>query len=470
MVNSKKGNVVQMLSPENYIRKKARSLPIYECLVRSDWNESKMATVIITRSHTNGNITGCSYLVDLACLGVKDTMYLFNVPIQKYEEFKNMVHGGMEMIEVDYVLAHNIVYAGVEFAEEYGFKPNKVYESVTKYMLEEDSEEIELIEIECGDDGKPVYTRGPFEDEANARRIVAQLEKTVGPGNYIYMDRYDEFKAKDEFENAANQFDDLDDDLDDEFDDAEKTFEEKRELFLSLLQDMDDLSELDSRRFINLIDLLADDLVNEEKYDQIHLQLMEELNFEIDQHEIPNQLLGLKPGDQEVTEDLKERFISIYQMITFNPKLAEKELKLFQKQPNGIPGACYLELHTLQIKESSKYIKRLSEYAKTYPDYALIQLLWAGENMTSSKHQQNPKGTPFNLKTFFPDRETIHPLERYYALQLYAFYTGIDLDINIIQAFTSIVYDLDLPKNEEKLLMTIITTTQLAYLVTYFKE
>jgi len=466
MANSKKGNVVQMLSPENYIRKKARSLPIFECLVKADWETTKLAPIIIARNHTNGNITVCSYLVDLACLGVKDTMYLFNVPIQKYEEFKEKVSRGMEMIEIDYVLAHNIVYAGIEFAETYGFKPNKDFESVTKYMLEVDSEEIELIEIECGDEGKPIYLRGPFEDEAKARKIVAQLEKTAGPGNYVYMDRYDEFKAKDEFEDAVNEYDDFDID----FDDDEKTFEEKKELFLNLFQNMDDLADTESRRFINLIDLLADDLVNGEQYDQFYFKLKEELNFEIEEDEIPEQLLGFKPGDQEVTEDLKERFLDIYQQITLNPKLADKELKLFQKEPNAIPGACFLELHILQTKESSKYAKRLNEYAKIYPDYALIQLLWASENMTSVKYRQNPTGTPFNLKTFFPGRETIHPLERYYALELYAFYAGIDLDINKIQAFTSIVYDLDLPKNEEKLLMTIITVIQMAYLVNHFKE
>lgn len=54
--------VIQMLSPENYIRNKVRTLPIYECLVNSNWEKSKMVHVVIARRHTNGNITACFYL------------------------------------------------------------------------------------------------------------------------------------------------------------------------------------------------------------------------------------------------------------------------------------------------------------------------------------------------------------------------------------------------------------------------
>jgi len=70
-----KGKVIQMLSPENYIRKKARMLPIYECWLNNDWEVSGAASIIIARRHTNENITFYLYLVDLYCLGVKDSFY-----------------------------------------------------------------------------------------------------------------------------------------------------------------------------------------------------------------------------------------------------------------------------------------------------------------------------------------------------------------------------------------------------------
>ena len=57
MAQKNTGKVIQMLSPENYIRKKARSLPVYECLVNTDWKEQGVAHVMIARNHSNTNIT-----------------------------------------------------------------------------------------------------------------------------------------------------------------------------------------------------------------------------------------------------------------------------------------------------------------------------------------------------------------------------------------------------------------------------
>ena len=135
MAKKNGSKVIQMLSPENYIRKKARSLPIYECLVNPEWQEQGFANVIIARSHTNGNITACFYLVDLYCLGVKNSHYLFNVTPTDYKD-KLGTHSDLESyVQISYKLAHNIVYAGLEFAEEFGFKPDKDFTSITRFML-----------------------------------------------------------------------------------------------------------------------------------------------------------------------------------------------------------------------------------------------------------------------------------------------------------------------------------------------
>lgn len=131
--NSDKGS--QMLSPENYIRKKVRTLPVYECLVNNDWEESKMVQVVFARRHINGNITTCFYLVDLLCLGVKDTFFMFNVPFSVYKEKIEMICDGLDMEQTTYDLIHNIIYAGLEFADENGFSPNKDFTLVTSYML-----------------------------------------------------------------------------------------------------------------------------------------------------------------------------------------------------------------------------------------------------------------------------------------------------------------------------------------------
>ena len=75
MAKNKKKPQPQLLSPENYIRQKARNLSIYECLINDDWKKMGSANVVIARIHTNGNLTVGAYLVDLLCMGVKDTVY-----------------------------------------------------------------------------------------------------------------------------------------------------------------------------------------------------------------------------------------------------------------------------------------------------------------------------------------------------------------------------------------------------------
>ncbi|WP_153800722.1 hypothetical protein [Foetidibacter luteolus] len=65
----------QKLSPKKYIETKARSLPIYRCYATQDWEATKMASVVVMRRHVNGNVTVGFYLVDLMCLGIKDTFF-----------------------------------------------------------------------------------------------------------------------------------------------------------------------------------------------------------------------------------------------------------------------------------------------------------------------------------------------------------------------------------------------------------
>lgn len=144
----------QLLSPENYIRQKARNLPIYECRINNNWQEIGTATVVIARIHINGNLTYGLYMVDLYCLGVRNTHYQFNTPVDNYEDLLDMLSENFEMQQVEYSLVHNIILAANEYAADLGFKPHKDFTSVSEYLLEEDTDDIELIEIECGKDGK----------------------------------------------------------------------------------------------------------------------------------------------------------------------------------------------------------------------------------------------------------------------------------------------------------------------------
>ena len=197
MAKKNKGKVVRMLSPENYIIQKARTLPLYECWINDDWEETGIGNVFVARKHSNGNFTAGLFLVDLKCLGIKDAIYWFNIYEQEYMEILGHAQSSLEMMKITYTLAHNIIYAGLEFAEEYGFLPHKDFK-IAQYILEEDTDDIELMEIECGYNGKPAYIRGPLDNDAKEAQVIAQLEKVAGPGNYLFVGGEDDLDEEDD--------------------------------------------------------------------------------------------------------------------------------------------------------------------------------------------------------------------------------------------------------------------------------
>lgn len=225
MAKKKKGKVIQMLTPENYIRQKARSLPVFECWLNNDWNETGLANILVGRKHSNGNITAGLYLVDLKCLGVKDSTYWFNIPEFEFREIIERASGMMYMESVPYTLVHNIIFAGLEFADDFGFKPYKEFTSVAQYILEEDTDDIEMMEIDCGMNGKPAYIRGPLENDVESARIIAQLERSAGPGNYIFIDEINKWG---DLEDDEEEMDFEDEDFD--YTPSDTTFQFKIEL------------------------------------------------------------------------------------------------------------------------------------------------------------------------------------------------------------------------------------------------
>lgn len=142
----------KQLSPENYIKTKARTLPLDKCYVNDDWKEGGMANIFVVRTHTTGNRTFGMYLVDLYALGTKNTHYQFNKP---EKDLRELLSRG-NFVEIDYTLAHNIIYGGNEYAAEHGFKIHKDFINLTQYILEADDDRIPLIDVEFGKDGKPL--------------------------------------------------------------------------------------------------------------------------------------------------------------------------------------------------------------------------------------------------------------------------------------------------------------------------
>jgi hypothetical protein len=193
----------QQLSPEKYITTRARTLPIHKSLVTDDWEETKMATAVVIRQHVNGNFTLGIYLLDLMCLGVTDSMYRFNLTPGECDRMINAYK--RPLIETDYNIVHNIIYAAHDFAADFDIAPHKSFE-LTKYILEEDNDDIPLIEIEVGDEnGNPSLMVDP---SYNYAPVLKKLEANAGKGNYTFYVKGQEEEDDLEDEDDDTSFDD----------------------------------------------------------------------------------------------------------------------------------------------------------------------------------------------------------------------------------------------------------------------
>jgi hypothetical protein len=300
----KQKQVQQLLSPENYIRQKARKLPLYKCSINENWKDEGLAQIVVGRRHTNGNVTFGVYLVDVFCVGVKDAFYNFNVPADTFEEMISSLSGEFNMIEIEYALAHNIVYAALEYADDLGIKPCKEF-SLAEYILEEDTDEIELIDIECGKDGKPLFVVSDFYTPAQANGIIQQLEKSVGKDNFGVMiadsDNDDEYD--DEYDDYADPLDSrIDPELIEKYE--KMTPAGRKEIFLSL-KEMDPLKmtseDMEQLRAVTEV-IYNEDVVDEEKVADYLSDYNDELLMDIAEDEYTVESLGL-PHDMTLTDD-----------------------------------------------------------------------------------------------------------------------------------------------------------------------
>lgn len=202
---AKSGKVVQLFQkPENFIKSRARELQLGACYITENWDETGIANIMVSRKHTNGNFTLGIYLVDLKCLGIKDTAFKFNVDEEEMDYFAEFVGGN----EIEYNEVHNIIYGAEVFADSCGFKPHKDW-AITQFILEEDDDSIPLIDIEFGEGGVPAYYVGLDDDPTKVKQILATLDKNIGPGNYLFSSD-DEFEEEDKLfaEDELNEIQD----------------------------------------------------------------------------------------------------------------------------------------------------------------------------------------------------------------------------------------------------------------------
>jgi len=170
---------------QNTIRH-AREYPILECRISSDWEKEQpgLVEILVARKQPDGDICFGFYLVDKLCLGLKNSLAHAGVPPASYRrEIRDRVFRGAKAKDCPVELAHQMIYASIDYAAQFGFQPEKDF-AFNQYMLAERGELKEPYKITFGRNGKPFFIAGPND---NVARVLKQLEKTAGAGNFDFL-------------------------------------------------------------------------------------------------------------------------------------------------------------------------------------------------------------------------------------------------------------------------------------------
>jgi len=160
--------------------------PVLEALVNSDWpdNDALVTVVVARESPRSRKVGAATFLVDLGCLGIKNSIVRLSPTPRDYANgLRRDILARQQFHPIDFDLAAKIVLTGEAYARSLGLS-QPADAAQAKLLLAGANPAACAIPVRTGGpDGKPHFVSGPYDD---SRRIVAHLTKTLGEGNFNY--------------------------------------------------------------------------------------------------------------------------------------------------------------------------------------------------------------------------------------------------------------------------------------------
>src|SRR5882724_5396418 len=157
----------------------------YEAHILKDWKAQGMTRVVVARTRDDGLIEAGVFLVDVFCLGVKDSFYTEASSVDWADMLNRMlpVH---ERLALHPACARKFVEGAVAYAEALGFSPHHDYKKARRVFGSVSASECSEV-FTYGNDGKPLFIAGPDDDDARIDRVMRVLTAKLGPKGYHYM-------------------------------------------------------------------------------------------------------------------------------------------------------------------------------------------------------------------------------------------------------------------------------------------
>ncbi|MCC5937315.1 MAG: hypothetical protein JJU34_08540 [Lunatimonas sp.] len=434
-------------TPQSYLKSgMALKLPVYKCYVPEHWREIKKFYLVFSRLHVNGNVTTAAILVDLLCTGIKDAFCQVNVPMFEFERLVGDLQEGIDdvMAEVSHDLAHNIVYAALEYGSDNGIRPHEDFKWAA-CIIGPDSDDIPLIEdIPFGENGMPLLLLEG--DDPKEAYFLRQLKSHVGEGNFRVMHQDDYYD-----EGYLDEESDEEEEVDDEINEAAR-----------LLLESYDVANWDradwEQWFEGVADLDMSDIKQAFQFQAILFFIYNRFIFRIGSTEFDyDALIGPpiewtdEPIETEygvnLPEGLNDEIVELNQVLKDGPtkrqaqEIRDRLSQLIQEYPH-IPNFYNLRYNAIRALDGiEKFRAEVTATLERFPDYFFAKLdlidamLVTGEEFDLA----DVFGGATNLSTIFPNRNLFHASEvikfhtlmiRYHLhlkqqVKAYAYYTEV---------------------------------------------
>jgi hypothetical protein len=174
---------------ERISRKKAlivaKNSSINSCLIRKNIFSEGIGTAIISREMPNDYLGVGVFLLDVWCLGVKNTYFSVLSENEYTDRIKEIsIHETLENIHP--ACARKLIEQCIHYSDALGFKPHKDFKISRRLLMDVDPNVCPNQYI-FGKDGKPFYISGPNENLNQSRQIINSLLRNCGEGNFDYL-------------------------------------------------------------------------------------------------------------------------------------------------------------------------------------------------------------------------------------------------------------------------------------------
>ena len=173
----------------------ADQYPVQACYLNTDWQERGLARIVVTRRQENGRAMVGVFLVDIFCLGLKNTFCNEGLTTRQIDD--DILPGCYQneapaRIGINY--AKEIIYGAVDYARRLGLESHPNFELSRHVLGTEEFSKARGLQF-GGPREKPLYIAGPDDD---VPAVLRKLREKLGEDGFEFIAPADDREAIDE--------------------------------------------------------------------------------------------------------------------------------------------------------------------------------------------------------------------------------------------------------------------------------